>query len=130
MLVHGVKGELLTRNRMFVLLAAARRECWSFFPHRLSLRYAPIGQRTLSRRPANRLRRWIESTCSRRCMRAAISFVAHVRGDVDRILSIERSASGAGKKAAYDALSRDGVDDLAVCCKATGRAVVSVVRSQ
>ena len=50
------------------------------------------------------------------------------RRDVDRILSIEPSASGAGKKAAYDAsspceaaLGRGDVDDLAACGSAIAR---------
>jgi hypothetical protein len=43
------------------------------------------------------------------------------RRDVDRILSIEPSASGAGKKAAYDALGRDEADDLAVRGREIGR---------
>jgi hypothetical protein len=41
--------------------------------------------------------------------------------DVDRILSIEPSASGAGKKAAYDAIGREAADDLAVRGREIGR---------
>jgi len=43
------------------------------------------------------------------------------RRDVDRILSIEPSASGAGKKAAYDVLGRKEADDLAVRGREIGR---------
>ena len=47
-------------------------------------------------------------------MRAPMPSAMRACRDVDRILSIEPLAGGAGKKAAYDALGRDETDDLAV----------------
>jgi hypothetical protein len=122
MLVHGVKGELLTRNRILVPLAAARRECWYFFPRYLSSSSAPIVLRALYRRSGFLLRGRIEPFSTGPRTRAPMPSAMHTCRDVDRILSIEPSASGAGKKAAYDALGRGEADDLAARCRGFGAA--------
>ena len=112
--VHGVKGELLTRNRTVVPLAAARRECWYFFPRHPSSSRAPIVLCAYSS-SGFLVRVCVEQPCAVPCTRAPVaSAMRSCRRDVDRILSIEPSASGAGKKAAYDALGREEADDLAV----------------
>lgn len=121
--VHGVKGELLTRNRTFVPLAAARRERWYFFPRHPSFSCAPIVLGAYSS-AGFLVRVCIELPRAVACTRAPIaSAMCRRRRHVDRILSIEPSASGAGKKAAYDALGRNEADDLAVRCREIWRSV-------
>ena len=112
--VHGVKGELLTRNRILIPLAAARRECWYFFPRHSSFSCAPIVLRALYRRSFSIRRVCVEPSGVGPCAGAPLPSAMPARRDVDRILSIEPSASGAGKKAAYDALGRTESDVLAV----------------
>jgi hypothetical protein len=125
--VHGVKGELLTRNRIVVPLAAACRECRYFFPLRPSIHFAPIVRRARHCRSISRFRGCLESRAG---SWAHSSIPKGVGRHVDRILSIERSASGAGKKAAYDAFSHceatpygGEVDDLAGRCRLFGGSI-------
>jgi hypothetical protein len=119
--VHGVKGELLTRNRTLVPLAAARRECWYFFPRRPSFSRAPIVLCAHSS-SGSLVCVCIEPPCAAPSTRAPIaSAMRSTHRDVDRILSIEPSASGAGKKAAYDVPGREEADDLAVRGREIGR---------
>jgi hypothetical protein len=107
MLVHGVKGELLTRNRLLVPLAAVRRECWYCFPRCTS---ALSAHRALSRLPGVS-RRFCEQRHHPGSAAASIWYCFGPSSrNVRRILSIEPLISGAGKEAAYDEPERSVAD--------------------
>src|SRR5262245_29461998 len=103
MLVHGVKGELLTRTRVLIPLAATRRECRHFFPLLPSSSIAQLASHALRCGPVSFLKNSVDRLHSRLFERAAKQRARRVPANVDRILSIEPLLGGAGMEAAYHA---------------------------
>ena len=102
MLMHGVKGELLTRIRLLVSLAAVRGERSHRFP-----RFLPVPSAHRALRAVSRRRLGSPRVCAQ--LQWTVPIAASVwnscttsPSNLRRIFSIEPLISGAGKEAAYD----------------------------
>jgi len=98
--MHGVKGELLTRIRSLVPLAAVRGECSYRFP-----RYLPVPSAHRTLRAVSRLQLRsprVGAQSQRAVLTAASVWCAAALSNLRRIFSIEPLIGGAGKEAAYD----------------------------
>jgi hypothetical protein len=119
-LVHGVKGELLTRNPALDPLAAISRECWCVFP-----RWGSSSKAWAMLDPLPHLRVRFSPDPAKPHHTGSVSRTkAHHRGrpahPVPRFSSLEPSFSGAGKEAAYARAGRGGAQ-----AADAGRGVVS-----
>ena len=100
--MHGVKGELLTRIRSLVSLAAVRGERSHRFP-----RFLPVPSAHRALRAVSRRRLGSPRVCAQ--LQWTVPIAASVwnscttsPSNLRRIFSIEPLISGAGKEAAYD----------------------------
>ena len=137
--VHGVKGELLSRNRTLTPLAGSRQEYWFFFPHGAgstalqALHEASPHCYVSSRRVAA----WLHQIGSH--MRRIQHHFGLPRSGRRGIPALEPSFTGAGKKAAYPdracrtaevlaTASRNAVwrseGNVPACCKRAERRVI------
>ena len=126
--VHGVKGELLARNRSLIPLAGSRRECWFFFPRCADSATPPAVQE-----PPLRLYVFL------RCIAAWLHQIGshkpriqhHFRPSPSgrcRIPSLEPSFTGAGKEAAYAGRARLTAEAFPAACRALRSAVCRLDR--
>jgi len=121
--VHGVKVELLARNRSLIALAGSRREYWFFFP-----RCADSATQQAVQEPRPRLYVFL------RCIAAWLHQIGSHKPRIQHhfglspsghrgIPSLEPSFTGAGKKAAYAGRARLRAEASAAACRALCSAV-------
>lgn len=102
MLMHGVKGELLTRIWLLVPLAAVRGECSYCFPRYLPVPSAHRALRAVSRLQLRAPRVGAQSQWTAPIAASVWNCCAASLSNLRRIFSIEPLIGGAGKEAAYD----------------------------